>query len=104
MNIIRTIAKMATQLIPLQEVERLSPSVIRILGGNPGKVNPENSQKIQLIAFSLHCKVRGAVYSRQPSLTAFQGQIHILLEQDRDGFSLIPEKASQHGYPQFRKS
>jgi len=28
---------MATQLIPLQEVERLSPSVIRILGGNPGK-------------------------------------------------------------------
>ncbi|TVY34620.1 Endoribonuclease [Lachnellula subtilissima] len=29
---------MATQLIPLREVERLSSNVIRILGGNPGKV------------------------------------------------------------------
>jgi glyoxylase-like metal-dependent hydrolase (beta-lactamase superfamily II) len=28
---------MATQLVQLQEVERLSPSIIRILGGNPGK-------------------------------------------------------------------
>lgn len=29
---------MATQLVPLQDVEQLSPMVIRILGGNPGKV------------------------------------------------------------------
>ncbi|TGO50680.1 hypothetical protein BCON_0178g00060 [Botryotinia convoluta] len=32
-----TIKKMATQLLSLPEVERLSPTVIRILGGNPGK-------------------------------------------------------------------
>ena len=30
---------MATQLVPLPEVERLSAVVIRILGGNPGKVS-----------------------------------------------------------------
>lgn len=29
---------MASQLAVLQEIERLSPLVIRILGGNPGKV------------------------------------------------------------------
>jgi hypothetical protein len=32
-----SIAKMATQLVHLPEVERLSSSVIRILGGNPSK-------------------------------------------------------------------
>jgi len=31
---------MATQLVPLPEVERLGPTVIRILGGNPGKASP----------------------------------------------------------------
>lgn len=30
---------MATQLVPLAEVERLSASVVRILAGNPGKVS-----------------------------------------------------------------
>lgn len=30
---------MATQLVSLAEVERLSASVLRILGGNPGKVS-----------------------------------------------------------------
>lgn len=35
---------MATQVVPLPEVERLSSSVIRILGGNPGKVSPSDSK------------------------------------------------------------
>lgn len=30
---------MAATLIPLPEIERLSSQVIRILGGNPGKVS-----------------------------------------------------------------
>jgi len=29
---------MATKLVPLPDVERISPTVIRILGGNPGNV------------------------------------------------------------------
>lgn len=37
---------MATQLVPLPEVERLSASVIRILGGNPGKVSRRHSQRL----------------------------------------------------------
>ncbi|KAK0101533.1 hypothetical protein ONS95_006699 [Cadophora gregata] len=34
---------MATQLVPLQNVEKLSPSVIRVLGGNPGKFTLQGS-------------------------------------------------------------
>ncbi|KAL2072339.1 hypothetical protein VTL71DRAFT_11682 [Oculimacula yallundae] len=34
---VASIRRMATQLVPLQDVERLSKSVIRVLGGNPGK-------------------------------------------------------------------
>ncbi|KAI2634553.1 metallo-beta-lactamase superfamily protein [Xylaria nigripes] len=36
-NIHITIKRMASQLVHLPEVERLSPACIRILGGNPGK-------------------------------------------------------------------
>ena len=39
MQTARLIAKMATQLAQIPEVERLSPRVIRILAGNPGKVS-----------------------------------------------------------------
>jgi len=34
---------MATQLVPLQEIERVSSRVIRILAGNPGKASPKTS-------------------------------------------------------------
>lgn len=34
----RQYLKMAQQLVELPEVQRLSPLVIRVLGGNPGKV------------------------------------------------------------------
>ena len=37
--ITNVIVRMATQLVPLPEVERLSASVVRILAGNPGKVS-----------------------------------------------------------------
>ena len=42
---------MATQLPALSEVERLSPLVIRILGGNPGKFT------LQGIIFPTHIRV-----------------------------------------------
>jgi len=41
---------MATQLVPLPEIERLSASVVRILAGNPGKVS-----SITLIIFTGLC-------------------------------------------------
>lgn len=36
------------QLVPLPEVERLSASVIRILGGNPGKVSGKKPHQIEI--------------------------------------------------------
>ena len=38
-NYKNSIAKMATKLVQLSDVERLSSTVIRILGGNPGRVS-----------------------------------------------------------------
>ncbi len=38
---------MATQVVALADVERLSASVIRILGGNPGKVSRFQAQPIE---------------------------------------------------------
>jgi hypothetical protein len=43
----KAVTTMATQLIQLPEVEKLSPLVIRILGGNPGKVIPLHVNKNQ---------------------------------------------------------
>lgn len=43
----KAVTTMATQLIQLPEVEKLSPLVIRILGGNPGKVTPPEVNKIE---------------------------------------------------------
>jgi len=37
--------RMATKLVPLPDVEKISPSVIRILGGNPGKVSIEMNKR-----------------------------------------------------------
>lgn len=50
---------MATQLIPLPEVERLSASVLRILGGNPGKVGIQTHYRAQKLTprYSSHYKV-----------------------------------------------
>ena len=52
---------MATPLTHLPEVERLSPLVIRILGGNPGKVflSTIRIKEIMLLLTwaSLRCKV-----------------------------------------------
>lgn len=63
--------KMATQLVPLREVERLSSSVIRILGGNPGKVC-YGSHVDKLLHFadqscSLLCKVRLSIILLEPT-------------------------------------
>lgn len=51
---------MATQLLQLPEVTRLSSRVIRILGGNPGKVSasiPAANNYHLITSASLHSKV-----------------------------------------------
>jgi hypothetical protein len=54
---------MASQLAPLREVEKLSSNVIRILGGNPGKVlDPILICKFALTVFSLLYKVLVAIF------------------------------------------
>ncbi|RDW67896.1 putative metallo-beta-lactamase protein [Coleophoma cylindrospora] len=51
---------MATQLINLPDVERLSPSVIRILGGNPGKVsNPLHPVRGQALTSAVQFTLQG---------------------------------------------
>jgi len=51
---------MAEPLVPLATVEKLSSRVIRILGGNPGKVSERrlSVQRPWLTGNSLPCRVR----------------------------------------------
>ena len=45
---------MAASLVELPEVERLSPLVIRILGGNPGKVYQSVDQTPTFFILTIH--------------------------------------------------
>jgi hypothetical protein len=56
------IVTMATQIALLPEIDRLSPQVIRILGGNPGKasqgISPTSIHcRLLTLRVSSHCKV-----------------------------------------------
>lgn len=68
-----TIARMATQLVPLKDVERLSSSVIRILGGNPGKVSYALIQISWLISSEVHTSRYKALMTRLKLSDNFQG-------------------------------
>lgn len=53
---------MATKLVPLPDVEKISPLVIRILGGNPGKVSLQVKKCLSTdvdVPHSSHFKVNG---------------------------------------------
>ncbi|KAJ5174335.1 uncharacterized protein N7482_000212 [Penicillium canariense] len=68
---------MGTQLVPLPEVERLSASVIRILGGNPGKVSSGDVSK-RILGTKWLTALHGALHSslykvRYPHALPYRG-------------------------------